>query len=123
MGRVFRGHGADQDRIVTLVLLLVALAVLALVLCRPLNPEVCRYSIVGVVLFCGIWLVALKCAGRLFSLLPITLMGACILVPEPYHAPAAIVLFLLFLLLTRGAILDALLPVRAFFIRRKASRK
>lgn len=123
MGKVFRGHGADRDRIVTLLLLLLAFAVLALVLCRPLNPEVCRYAIVGLVLVCFLWLVCTKCAGRLISLLPIALTGACIMLPAPYYAPAAIVLFLVFLLMARGAILDALLPVRAFFIRRKASRK
>ncbi len=124
MGKMFR-KGADEDRIDTWIALGVALATLALVWLGPLNWSILAWVALGVAT--GAFVRTLM--RRRFRInrvidLPFPLfMALCVWLPFPWSGALATALFLVFLALMRKALADAMLPVRAYFVRAKSQRQ
>lgn len=97
-----------------------ALCALLSVLLYPLNPALLRFTIVLPIYACGLGFVLDGQPHRILELLIPAVSGLSILLPTPYAALAACALFVLFVFFMRKALREAALPMRAFWIRRKA---
>lgn len=122
MGRVFRKYGADNDRIWTLIAAALAMLLAAAVWLHLLQPRTLDVAIAA--LLAGALFALWKARAALGWRAPLpVLIALCRLLPFPWSGAAATLLLALFLALSRQKIADALLPVRAYFIRRRAGRQ
>lgn len=116
-------EGSWREVRCTFISSLVTIAALGAVILYPLWPRECTFVIVGGVFSAALAFVIPGAPHRLVDLLPATFMALVPRLPVALGMGAACVLFLLFALLMRKALYEALLPARAWFIRRRAARK